>query len=445
LTAQTIGSDVSQWTVNHGPGTESVFAWQSTPVRFGLGATEEVGHELARLGASRVLVVTDAGLRATGLPDHVCELVRASSIEAQLWDGVDVEPTDVSIRRARSELADQSFDAFIGVGGGSSLDTCKLINLLSCGGELEDFMAAPHGAAMPISAPLRPMIGVPTTAGTGSECSAVAIVNLTDRHVKGAVSDLQLRPTVAVVDPLNTVSAPSWVTASAGYDALVQTLESYTSTPYNRRERSPNGAVRPLYAGSTPISDVWNEKALSLLGRYLERAIRDPDDIDARTGMALGALFSRMGTAGAHIPHSAAYAVAGLVESYRPAQFGPGPALVPHGMSVVVTAPAALDYTYESSPERHERAVHLVSDGEFGDAPPDHALGMWLRDLLAATGGPSGLDDFGFTPADIPQLVARTLTQARLLAGAPRAVDAETLTRIFKASFSKDVDRTENR
>jgi hydroxyacid-oxoacid transhydrogenase len=437
---------VRQWTADHGPAAESVFSWQASPVRFGLGATDEVGVELARLGVRRALVVTDSGVVGTGLPDRVRELGQAASVEMSIWDGVDVEPTDVSIRRALAELKGESFDGFVGVGGGSSLDTCKIINLLlSRGGALEDYVAPPHGGGCPIPGPLQPMIGIPTTAGTGSECSAVAIVSLTDLHVKGAVSDLWIRPALAIVDPLNTLSGPPWVTASAGYDALIQTLESYTSRPFNLRDRPPAGGQRLLYSGSTPISDVWNEAALSLMGRYLQRAILDPQDIDARTGMALGALFSRMGTAGAHVPHSAAYAIAGLVRSYRPKQFGPGQPLVPHGMSVAVTAPAAFDFTYAGAPGRHDRAVRLVTQGHEVDVAPGEALGTWLRQLLEVTGGPLGVDEFGFTAADIPELAAATLTQSRLLTGAPRLIDAESISEIFEASFSAQHKRAEAR
>lgn len=437
---------VRQWTADHGSDTESDFTWQASPVRFGLGATGEVGLELAKLGVRRALVITDSGMIGTGIPDRVRELGQAASVEISVWSGVDIEPTDVSIRRALAELKGESFDGFVGLGGGSSLDTCKVINLLlTHGGTLEDYIAPPHGRGRLVPGPLQPMIGIPTTAGTGSECSAVAIINLTDVHVKGAVSDLGIRPSLAIVDPLNTLSGPPCVTASAGYDALVQTLESYTSRPFNVRDRMPVGTQRPLYAGSTPISDVWNEKALSLMGRYLQRAIIDPGDIDARTGMALGALFSRMGTAGAHVAHSAAYAVAGLVRSYRPAQFGPGEPLVPHGMSVVVTAPAAFDFTYSGMPERHDHAVRLVTQGHGVDVPPEEALGIWLRELLEVTGGPLGVDEFGFTTADIPELAAASLTQARLLAGAPRPIDAESISGIFEASFSTRNRRAEAR
>lgn len=431
-------SDVRQWTISHGPSAESVFAWESLPVRFGLGATNEMGHELRRLGVRRALIVTDAGLAGTGMPERVRELALAASVDAQIWSGVDVEPTDKSIRRAVAELKDGSFDGFVGLGGGSSLDTCKAINLLlSHGGELESFIGAPHGGGRAVPGPLRPMIGIPTTAGTGSECSAVAIINLTDMRVKGAISDPRIRPALAIVDPLNTLSGPSWVTASAGYDALVQTLESYTSRPFNQRDRQPEGAQRPLYSGSTPISDLWNEKALGLMGKYLRRAVLDPEDLDARTGMALGALFSRMGTAGAHIPHAAAYAIAGLVRSYRPVPFGPGPALVPHGMSVVVTAASAFDRTYSGAPGRHDRAVHLVTQGAGVDCPPSEALGTWLRQLVESTDGPRGLEEFGFAEADIPELTVSTLTHARLLTGAPCPVGPESLGAIFQASFSR--------
>jgi hydroxyacid-oxoacid transhydrogenase len=429
---------VREWTSGRAPELESIFGWQASPIRFGLGATDGVGAELARLGVKRALIVTDPGVAATGLADRVRELATAHQVSAEVWDGVDVEPTDVSIARAVEELKGERFDGFVGLGGGSSLDTCKIVDLLlTHGGSLDDYITAPHGRGRKVPAPLQPLVGIPTTAGTGSECSAIAIVNLTERHVKGAVSDVLIRPALAIVDPLNTVSGPAWATASSGYDALIQTLESYTSTPFNRRGRLPLDAERPLYAGSTPISDVWNEKALSLLGQYLPFAILDPNDLDARAAMALGSLFSRLGTAGAHVPHSAGYAIAGLVKSYRPAQLGDGPALVPHGMSVAVTAAAAFDFTYAGAPERHNRAVQLVTGDKGVDVAPELALGIWLRDLLATTGGPRGIDEFGYTADDVQQLAITTLTQTRLLAGAPRALDVGAVAEIFNRSFSR--------
>jgi hydroxyacid-oxoacid transhydrogenase len=431
---EVVEADVSDWTRDFGPSAESVFAWEAPAIRFGLGATHEVGKELVRLRVRRALIVTDPGVAATGLAEQVRAAALESGVEAEVWSGTDVEPTDVSIQTALVELRGRSFDGFVGIGGGSSLDTCKVINLLlSYPAELNDYIAIPHGKGLSVPGPLAPMIGIPTTAGTGSECSAVAIINLTDLHVKGAVSDPRIRPALAIVDPLNTLTGPPWVTASAGYDALIQTLESYTSTPFNQRQRPPLGKHRPLLAGSTPISEVWSERALLLMGRYLRRAIAEPEDLDARTGMGLAALFSRLGTAGAHIPHSAAYAVAGLVDGYRPSAFGPGPSLVPHGMSVAVTAAAAFDFTYSAAPERHDRAADLLAAGVDGPRMP---VGDWLRQLLRDTQGPRGLDEFGFGLADVPRLVTNTLTQARLLSGSPRAVDVESMTSIFLASFS---------
>ena len=432
-------SDCRRWSPSN-PGRESVFSWEAPPVRFGRGATAEVGAALSALGARRALVVTDRGLRATGLPDKVRALVENAGVAATVWDGAQVEPTDTSLRAALSELASERFDAFVGVGGGSSIDTCKGVNLLIShpAEELAVYLAPPHGEGRPIPGALKPMIGVPTTAGTGSECSAVAVFNLEQLHVKGALSNPRLRPRLAVVDPDNTLTCPPLVTASAGYDALVQTLESYTCRPFNERARPPEPTQRALYAGATPISDTWSERALGLIGRYFRRAVASPGDIEARYGMSLAALFSRLGTAGSHLPHAAAYAIAGMVREYRPLEFGSGPALVPHGLSVVATAAAAFDYTCASSPERHDRALRLLTVSDPAGTAPS-TLGEWLRSLIAETGGPRGIDEFGFGAADVPDLVAATSTQTRLLVGCPSPTDDEALSNVFQASFSPAV------
>lgn len=417
--------------------TETVFAWEAPPLRFGTGATAGVGFELDRLGVRRALVVTDPGIRATGLADEVVTHAARAGVEAVLWSGTEIEPSDASVRRAVEELSHQQFDGFIGLGGGSSLDTCKIINLLlTYPGELTDYLSRPHGGGREVPGPLAPMIGIPTTAGTGSECSAIAVLNLIESHVKGAVSSPRLRPALAIVDPLNTSTSSAAVTASAGYDALVQTLESYTSLPYDQRARRELSEPRPVYSGSTPISDVWCERALVLMGQFLGRAILDGSDLAARTGMSQAALFSRLGTAGAHIPHSAAYAVSGLVRAYRPPEFGAGPPLVPHGMSVVVTAAAAFDYTGASAPERHRRAAALLGADVDQDDRTGTALSDWLRRLVRDTNGPAGLDAFGFGTGDLPALVDGALTQSRLLVGSPRPVDRDALAEIFRSSFS---------
>jgi alcohol dehydrogenase class IV len=416
--------------------TESVVPWQVLPLRIGLGATREIGHELAKLGVRRALVVTDENVAATGLPAAITEYAAAYGVECLVWTGSQLEPTDAAILRGVEELSGTAFDGFVGVGGGSCIDTAKLLNLLlTHPAPLTRYIARPHGEAVPIPGPLAPMIGVPTTAGTGSECTPMAIVDLHESHVKAAVSNEYLRPRLAIIDPLNTVSSPAAVTAAAGYDALVQALESYTSTPYDRRPAAASPGDRPVYVGSNPLSELFCEKAIELAGRYLQRAVFNGHDLEAREGMSQAALYSRLGNAGVHIPHANAYAVAGHVRDYEPAGYTVDRPVVPHGQSVIVTAAASFEWLYPAAPDRIDRAAELLGAPTGGLAPAE-VLPHWLRTMVADTAGPTGLDALGYRPDDIPAMVETALTQQRILVCSPREVTAEGLATVLGNSFS---------
>jgi len=419
---------------------ETVVPWIGPTFRFGLGATDEVGYELARLGVTRALVVTDSNVAATGLTEVVRASAAAAGVETVVWAGAQTEPTDESIRAAIEVIGDVGVDGFVGLGGGSAIDTCKLINLLlTYPADLETYLAKPHGQGVPVPGPLAPMIGVPTTAGTGSECTPMAIVDVAATHTKAAVSHYSMRPAVAIIDPLNALSCPPRVTASSGYDAVVQALESLTSLALGGRPPATSPAARPVYVGHNPISSLWCEEAVRQAGRHLVTAVVDGDDVAARTGMALAALCSRLGNAGVHLPHANAYAVVGAARDYWPAGFTIDRHLVPHGESVVVTAPAAFDFTYAAAPERHLRAAELlgVPEEKRRDAP-ELALGDWLRDMLVATDGPRSLEQFGIVRDDVPTLVDRAMTQERILVCSPREVTREGLTQVLEASFAPE-------
>ncbi|MQA97747.1 MAG: iron-containing alcohol dehydrogenase [Streptosporangiales bacterium] len=417
---------------------ESVIPWQAHPVRFGPGATQEIGYEARALGMTRVLVVTDANVSATGLPDAVAERLGTYGIEAEVWAGTRAEPTDASIERGLTDLRDRpAYDGYVAVGGGSSVDTCKLLNLLlTHPAPLTRYLAAPHGEAAAIPGPLPPIIGVPTTAGTGSECTPTAVVDLHEQHVKAAVSSPLLRPRLAIVDPLNTLTMPPAVTAGTGYDALVQAIESYTARPYASRPPAADPSARPAFYGANPFCDAFGEPALRLMGRYLRRAVLDGGDLEARYAMSQAALFSRLGLAGVHIPHAAGYGVAGTAHAYRPPGYPVDHPMVPHGFSVAVTAPAAIAFVQPAVPERVDRAAELLGvPAQARALDPRRALSDWLRELIADTGGPVTLEHFGLTRADLPELVDRTVTQTRLLTCTPRPVGREELTAVFEASF----------
>jgi alcohol dehydrogenase class IV len=416
--------------------TETVFVMEMSPIKFGLGATDEIAHDVRRFGLGRVLIVTDRHIAELGLPERLRALLGEEGIKAEVYDGVEVEPTDRSMEDAAEYARTKEFDGLIAVGGGSALDTCKAVNLLTAyPAPLLDYVNTPVGRGVPVPGPLRPMIAVPTTAGTGSETTAVAVTHVLDQHVKAGVSHRFLRPALGVVDPLNTLTAPPEVTAAAGADILTHAIESYTTRPYNARAKHypPD---RPAYIGANPASDIWCEKAIEYVGRALRRAVLNGLDLEARVELALAANYAGIGfgNAGVHIPHAIAYPIAGLVKDYVPGGYRTPHPLIPHGMAVILTGPASFRFTYATSPERHLRAAALLGQPVDGlsEAERREALPRALIALMRDVGIPNGLGAVGYDERDVASLVAGTLRQPRLLSGAPRSVGAADLEAILR-------------
>ncbi|SOD71123.1 alcohol dehydrogenase class IV [Jatrophihabitans sp. GAS493] len=417
--------------------SETVFTYGAPALKFGAGASAEIGYDLAQLGSKRALVVTDPGMAATGLPQRVAEQMSQFAIEAVLYDQVSIEPTDESMRSA-AEWARSAgpFDAVVAVGGGSSIDTAKAVNLLLTNpGDLLDYVNAPIGGGKAPSLPLLPLVAVPTTTGTGAESTTVCVMDVLSLKVKTGISHARLRPVLAVVDPELTITQPPMVTASAGMDILCHALESYTARPYSSYERR-TAAQRVPYCGSNPISDVWSEKAMSLLSTAFRTAVRDGSDVLARGEMTMAATFAGLGfgNAGVHIPHANAYPIAGRVTGFHPADYPGDDPMVPHGMSVSLTAPEAFRFTFSASPQRHLRAARLLDPSVTGD--DESVLPAVLTALMRDIGIPNGIDAVGFAEADIDLLVEGSLKQQRLLAIAPKPVEAEDLAGIFTRSLA---------
>ena len=360
-------------------------------------------------------------------------------IKADVFDGVEVEPTDRSMEEAADYARTKEVDGFVAVGGGSAIDTGKAVNLLTCyPAPLLDYVNKPVGRGVPVPGPLKPLIAVPTTAGTGSETTAVAVTHVVAQHAKAGVSHRLLRPALGVVDPLNTLTVPPEVTAAAGADILTHAIESYTTRPYDARPKH-HPPDRPAYIGANPASDIWCEKAIEYVGRYLRRAVLNGMDVEARTHLALAANYAGIGfgNAGVHLPHAVAYPIAGLVRDYRPAGYPGGHPLVPHGMSVILTAPAAFRFTYPTSPERHLRAAELlgVPVRDLDEAERSEALPRALVALMRDVGIPNGLAAVGYAEGDAAALVEATLRQPRLLANTPRSVGSRDLDAIVRSSM----------
>jgi alcohol dehydrogenase class IV len=335
--------------------------------------------------------------------------------------------------------ANGPWDAFVAVGGGSSIDTAKAVDLmLTNPGELIDYINAPVGGGAAPENPLRPLVAVPTTTGTGSESTTICVLDVLAQRVKTGISHPRLRPTLAVVDPLLTITQPPGVTASAGMDILCHALESYTARPYTAAPRK-QPEQRVPYCGANPISDMWSERALALMAGAFRRAVtHGQEDLDARREMALAATFAGLGfgNAGVHIPHANAYPIAGQVRDFRPAGYPQDEALVPHGMAVSLTAPESFRFTFAAAPQRHLRAASLLDPAAEVPQDAEAHLPAILTRLMRDIGLPSGVAAVGFTEADVDELIAGSLKQQRLLATAPRPVDAEDLAKIFRRSMS---------
>ena len=416
---------------------EQIFTLEATPLKFGPGSSAEAGWELKRLGVSRAMLVTDPGVREAGIADRVLASIEAEGIECVVFDRARVEPTADSFQEAADFAVDGEFDGFVGVGGGSSLDTAKVADLVATHpAEIMAYVNPPVGEGRKPPGPLKPLLAMPTTAGTGSEATSVAILDIPDQRVKTGISHRYLRPTQAIVDPELTRSLGSEVISSAGLDVVCHAAESFVARPFDTRDAPDSPDDRPPYQGATPISDVWSARALEYGGLYLRRAVEDPDDIEARGYMMLAASLAGIGfgAAGVHIPHSLSYPIAGLKHAFQPPGYPDDHPFVPHGWSVIVTSPAAFRYTFAADPEKHRRAAELLL-GEPVESAEEDTLPDALISLMRDVRSPSGVRELGYKEEDVEALVEGALKQQRLLAVAPREAGPNELAGIVRESF----------
>ncbi|CAN5908794.1 hydroxyacid-oxoacid transhydrogenase [soil metagenome] len=416
---------------------ETIFTMEATPLKYGEGASEEVGWELKRLGVSRVLLVTDPGVVEAGITGRIQDLVEAEGIEVEVWDRSRVEPTADSLQAAADFAVEGKFDGFLAVGGGTAIDTAKVSDLIAThGGEIMDYVNPPVGDGKKPPGPLKPLLAVPTTAGTGAEATTVAILDIPEQRVKTGISHAYLRPQRGVVDPLLTMSLPPEVTSSCGLDVVCHAAESYLSKPYDKRDKPASPDDRPPYQGANPIADMWSAKSLEYGGKYLRRAVKDGEDVEARGAMMLGASLAGIGfgSAGVHIPHACAYPIAGLKHEYQPPGYPKDHGFVPHGWSVIVTAPAAFRFTFDAQPERHRYVAELLS-GEKIDEADDNTLPEIIIQLMKDVGAPNGVRALGYDESEIDDLVEGARKQQRLLVGAPKEVTEDDLANIIRESM----------
>jgi hydroxyacid-oxoacid transhydrogenase len=420
---------------------ENAFELAASSIRFGWGVTREIGMDLAEMKARRVMVLTDPNLARLAPVATVVQSLRDNHVSFALFDRVRVEPSDVSLREAIDFATQGDFDAFVAVGGGSTMDTAKAANLYATWpADFLEYVNAPIGKGSPVPGPLKPLIAVPTTAGTGSETTGVAIFDYTPLHAKTGIAHRRMKPTLGILDPENTRTMPPQVATTSGFDVLSHAIESYTALPFHQRQRPERPVLRPAYQGSNPISDVWSLEALRWVAKYFVRSVEDPDDVEAREKMLLAASYAGVGfgNAGVHLPHGMSYPVSGMVRDFKPAGFPADHPIVPHGMSVILNAPAVFRFTAQANPERHLVAAGILG-ADVSRARPEDAgkiLSDRLIGLMQRLSIPNGLRAVGYTKADIPALVKGTLPQARVTRLSPRPADESDLARLFEESLA---------
>lgn len=419
---------------------DTAFSVDASNVTFGAGCLSEAGEIAKSLGISRIGLLTDDVLVSTEHVQSVRDSLSAADVDVALYDNVRVEPTDESFEVATKFAVDAKVDGFISVGGGSVIDTTKAANLYSTyPADFLHYVNAPIGAGAAVPGPLKPHIACPTTSGTGSECTGIAVFDLLEMKAKTGIASKLIRPTRALIDPNCTATLPANVVGASAFDVLSHALESYTARPYVRRPAADSPAGRPSSQGANPWSDLGCAEALRLLGLYLVRGVSDPSDVEARHQLMWASTLAGIafGNAGCHAPHGMSYSVSGLVKNFQPDGYPMGEPMVPHGMSVIVNSPSVFRHTASGSSKRHlDGAAWLGADvAGAGEAEAGDLLADQIIELMKATNMPNGLEGVGYDASDIDGLVEGSLPQRRLLDNAPIEVDREVLTALYEGAL----------
>ncbi|HEX6827819.1 MAG TPA: hydroxyacid-oxoacid transhydrogenase [Burkholderiales bacterium] len=422
-------------------GGDTAFTVDMSAITFGAGCLAEAGDQARALGMKRVALFTDKGVARHPHVETVASSLRAAGCDVAVYDEVKVEPTDRSFLAAARFATEGRFDGYVSVGGGSVIDSCKAANLYAT--HPADFLAyvnAPIGEGRPVPGPLKPHIACPTTCGTGSECTGIAVFDYLAQKVKTGIAQRRIRPTLALIDPTTSYTLPKNVVAASGFDVLSHALESYTALPYSMRARPERPSLRPMSQGANPWSDIGCRRALELSGRYIERAVKDAADHEARDNMMYAAALAGIafGNAGVHLPHGMSYAVAGLVKRFNPDGYPKDEPLVPHGMSVIVNSPAVFRALADACPERHlEGAQWLGADCRGAtEADAGEVLASHLIRLMRATGMPNGVAGVGYDASDLDALAEGSFAQQRLIRNSPKPMTVDSLRDLFNGAMS---------
>jgi alcohol dehydrogenase class IV len=378
---------------------------------FGNGSIGQLDTILQRLKAKKVFLVTDPGIKGAGLADRVLAILQESGYEVVVYDqAVPEPPIQTALDCYEFAKTNKATDAIIGLGGGSSIDLAKVVALLMAhGGHPSDYFGENK-----VPGPIAPLVAIPTTAGTGSEVTSVAVLTDVENNIKIGVSDNYLRPAVALLDPELTVGLPPYVTACTGIDALAHAIEAYTAKNY--QYIPAQGPI--LFQGSLPISDALAMQAIELIASNLTLAVQQGSNLEARSNMLLGSLlaglaFSNAGTAAAH---ALAYPIGGLVKS-------------PHGEVTGLLLPYVMAYNAAVEPEKMAKIAHAFGISASGRTEKElaYAAADAVLNLLEEIGLPTKLSQIGIKEENIEEIAKNALPIARLIRNNPRVPNQKSL------------------
>jgi len=369
------------------------------------GAAGNLGAICTERGASSVLLVTDPGIHSLGLMESAIKSFESAGLPVSVFFKVEADPSDSNVLEALHDARACQADCVVGFGGGSSMDVAKVVSLLAspdCAQSLADLYGVGNARGKRL-----PLIQVPTTAGTGSEVTPIAVITTGATTKSGVVSPLLL-PDLAILDPELTLGLPAAVTAATGIDAMVHAIEAYTSR-----------------IKKNPVSDMLAREALRLLSGNLLKVIENGDDMEARSAMLLGALFAGQAFANAPVAavHALAYPLGGHFH-------------IPHGLSNSLVLPHVLRFNMDVAAPLYAELAPIVK-GQSAGGPRDGAeqLVEGLEALVEASGLPRRLRDLQVPEDFLPTLAKDAMLQQRLLVNNPKDVDENAALSIYRAAY----------
>lgn len=410
---------ISFWLIGHSMRTTWTFH-SAGQLLFGRDAVRQTGEVARRLGAKRTMIVTDTMLAKAGIVDRVREPLSQAEISVEVFDGGCPEPPISLAEECIAAARRFQPDVLVGLGGGSNMDLAKITaTVLAHGGTPRNYIGDDQ-----IPGPVLPLICIPTTAGTGSEVSGASVLTDSEKHMKVGILSNYLRPRVALVDPLLTLTCPPKVTADSGIDALTHAIEAFTAVD-NEEFPLPPGE-RTIYQGRNPLGDLLSERAIQLIGGNLRRAVSHGDDLAAREAMALGATLAGLGfsNVGVAVVHALEYSVGGATHCS-------------HGAGNGLLLPFVMRFNRPLRVKQFARIAALLGEDVGGlsdEAAADLAIAT-VEQLKADIGIPERLRDLGVTPDQLPQFAEKSFAVKRILRVNPRPVTVTDLEEILRSAW----------